>query len=554
MRLFGGRGAGASAVGTGDERAAAVGDAGAAPHRRASLRRGLAVAVIAALSPVLAGCSLIETLSGGSSSASEATSADAAQATVAPRADLQPYYSAALDWQPCGKKRECATAKAPMDWNDPSKGDVELALVRIKASGTSKGSLFTNPGGPGASGFDLVDRAGEALFDKPLLENYDLVGWDPRGVGRSTPVTCLDDKGMDDYVYGVPTPAPKTDAEIIAEATAKATRFAQACADNTGPVLAYVDTISTVRDLDLLRALVHDAKLNYFGFSYGTAIGAHYADLFPQNVGRMVLDGAMDPTVGVFETILEQQRAFGDAARAWLGDCFTGSTCPFTHDADAAIAQINDLMAKADDRLPTNADGRKLTSSVISTAINDAMYSESSWPDLTAAFAAYMQQGDPSGFFALSDSYYDRDPSTGRYMSNMFAAFPAVNCLDYPRVTDPAVIAQFNRDLAAATPIGVAGPDSLGDVQCDVWKYPATGTLDPVRGTGAAPIVVVGTTGDPATPYHWAESLAQQLESGVLLTFEGEGHTAYGQGDSCVDGKIDDYFVSGTVPEDGVRC
>lgn len=516
-------------------------------RRMTPLRAAAAAAVALLTAAGLSGCTIIQHLEGSGGGAGAAVPSDVAE-------NVRPYYEQQLEWTSCESGLECATVTAPMNWDDPSQGDISLAAVRIPASGTKLGSLFTNPGGPGASGYDFVALSGTSAFSQDLLQSYDIVGWDPRGVGRSTAVDCYDDKGMDEYFYGVPSPKPKDDAAYIQYATDQAKKFADACLEKTGPMLEFVDTMSTVHDLDLLRALVGDEKLNYFGFSYGTDIGAHYADTYPQRVGRLVLDGATDPTLSQFDVVLAQQAAFGDATKAYLTDCLAKpQTCPFHGSVDDAIAQINDIMKKADDRQPKAADGRVLTSSVIDTAISAALYDESSWRYLSDAFRTYTKQGDPSGFFMLSDFYYDRDEN-GHYTSNMFEAFIAINCLDYPVENDPAKIEEYNRKLAEATPIGLPGPKDMGDVQCQQWPFQSRVTPHAVTGAGAQPILVVGTTGDPATPIEWAQAVSQQLESGVLLTYEGEGHIAYDSGDPCVVGAVDHYLLTGEPPADDTKC
>ncbi|MDO5052164.1 MAG: alpha/beta hydrolase [Pseudoclavibacter sp.] len=519
-----------------------------------SLRRLAAVATAAASVMALSGCTLVTTLQ-------EAARRDEAaanfSATEGVPEQLHRYYEQQLEWSSCEGGLECATAIAPMNWDDPSAGeDVELALVRRPATGRRIGSLFTNPGGPGASGYDMV--VGEAaLFGSEVMRSYDVVGWDPRGVGRSSAVDCLDDAGMDQWNYTTdPTPAPQneSDEEIIASAREAAAWFGEQCLQHTGPLLEFVDTMSTVRDLDLLRALVGDPKLNYFGFSYGTDIGARYVDTFPRNVGRVVLDGATDPSLSQLDVLLAQRTAFGEATRAYLEDCLArGSACPFSGDVDGAIAEINRLMQDVDRNPVVHSDGRVLTSSVIDTAISAALYSEESWPYLSDAFSQYLRAGDPAGFFLLADFYNGRE-ADGSYPDNMMEAFVAINCLDAPVVTDQQQIVEFNRRLAEADPLGDPGPETMGDVLCENWPFQSRVTPGPVSGAGAAPVVVVGTTGDPATPMAWSEAVADQLESGVLLRFEGEGHLAYPQGDRCVTEAVDAYLVDGTVPQDGMSC
>ncbi|PVZ96360.1 alpha/beta hydrolase [Amnibacterium flavum] len=466
---------------------------------------------------------------------------------------LAKYYGQQLVWEGCGDDMLCATAIAPMDWDDPEgHDDIELALVRHDATGTRQGSLFVNPGGPGASGWSLVHDNVDYAVDADIQSAYDVIGWDPRGVGRSSAVECYDDEQLDQFLFGLPEAEVGT-PEYQAEVTASAQDFVDACAENTGELLQFIDTDSTVRDLDMLRAVVGDTDLNYFGYSYGSDIGAKYVDRYPDKVGRIVLDGATDPTVSIFDVDLAQTKAFADALRAYLADCLGGSDCPFSGTVDDAIAQIDATLDRLDVAPLRASDGRELTSAYVSTAITSALYDEQTWPYLSQAFAE-IAEGDSSTAFLLADSYVDREPD-GSYGSNFFEAFFAINCIDYPVERDPAVLADQAAQIAAADPLSAGDEvDVLGDVVCQLWPYSFDGEVGPVQGDGAPPVLVVGTTGDPATPYPWAEALSSQLSSGVLLTYEGEGHIAYDSGDPCVVGIVDDYFVEGAVPADGVTC
>ncbi len=466
--------------------------------------------------------------------------------------DLRPYYSQVLTWTGCGGGAECATAIAPLDWNNPGEGDdIELALVRHAATGGSpQGSLFINPGGPGASGFDFVRDSVEFAVSADLREEFDIVGWDPRGVGRSSAVSCSTSSAeLDEFIFGIPE-APLDTPEWEAEVIASSIAFADACVENTGPLLGFVDTNSTVRDLDMLRAIVGDEQLTFFGYSYGTDIGARYADQFPQKVGRLVLDGATDPTTTTFEVVLAQSEGFEKALMAYLAACPDLGSCPFPGSVDESLALIRDLY----DRLATDpieaADGRFFDGAVLDIAIATALYDEGSWSFLSQMFTE-LRTGVVETGFLLADFYYGRE--NGEYIDNSLEAFIAINCLDYPVETDRAVIAEQNEQIRAVAPT-TGNPSPLGDVLCANWPYQFEGELAPVSGTGAAPILVIGTTGDPATPYQWAEALAEQLESGVLLTWVGEGHIAYDEGDPCINDLVDAYFITGAVPQDGLVC
>ena len=534
------------------------------PVRRRILA-ALATATVAVLG--LSGCALYEEIVERARPGGVTESGQEQLELVDPAlpTELREFYEQELDWQACDadllapEGYQCATVTAPMDWEAPGDHEpIELALVKRPADGASRGALFTNPGGPGVSGVDFVAGSSDFFFSKSLREQYDIVGWDPRGVGRSSAVECRDDAGMDDFLYGVPDgAATMSEEELAAWHIAETQRFAKDCAESTGPLLGFVDTASTVRDLDMLRAIVGDTRLAYFGLSYGTDIGAQYIDAYPERVGRIVLDGATDPTVPRFDVIIDQREKFADATRSYLADCFTSAECPYTAtDVDGGIAEIKAVMDEADETLPKNVDGRVLTSSVISTAITATMYDSGSWQYLSMAFANWYADADPQLFFLLSDSYFGRDIE-GHYDSNLFEAFPAIECLDSPLVTDEAEIRRFNERLAEVSPFyePTELDMTIGDVTCESWQVESRAEQrGPVVGAGAAPVLVVATTNDPATPLKWARAVADQLESAVLIEFEGEGHIAYGQGDACVVGAVDEYLLKGTVPADPTHC
>ena len=456
-------------------------------------------------------------------------------------APLEPYFTQVLTWVDCGDGAECTTVRAPLDWDNPrAVNDISLAVARHTATGTALGSLFVNPGGPGASGYDFIHDDVDYAVSATLQSNFDVIGWDPRGVGRSAPVSCYNDARLDGFIYGIPDAAPNS-AEYNAEVTQAAIDFGKACLAKTGPVLEFVDTASTVRDLDLMRALVGDEKLNYFGYSYGSDIGAEYIDAYPAKVGRIVLDGATDSTVTSFDVSLTQSIGFERALAAYI-------------DAGADVT-LSDVRATYDalDASPIVApDGRKLDGGVFDIALSMGLYSEEYWPELDTLFEE-ITEGSTEQAFLLADSYYGRDES-GEYLDNSLEAFIAISCIDYPVVTDPAIIASQNAELTKAAPT-TARTSDLGDVVCANWPFASrTGEPTAVAGAGADPVLVVSTTGDPATPYEWGVALSKQLESAQLVTFEGEGHTAYGQGDECVVTTVDDYFVKGSVPSKDPMC
>ena len=470
-------------------------------------------------------------------------------------AELAPYYQQQVTWKDCGNGAQCATVIAPMDWANPSPDtDITLALARHGAKGTKLGSLFVNPGGPGASGYDLVHDDVDFAVDETLQQNFDVIGWDPRGVGRSTPVTCYDAPELDNYIYGLPADPVGSDA-WLAEVTQSAVDFGQACLENTGPVLQFIDTQSTVHDLDMLRSIVGDKKLNYLGYSYGSDIGSYYIENFPDKVGRIVLDGATDSSISVFEVGLVQTAGFQLALENYITACPTmfPDDCPFLDGKDAALATIRGLYDRYDATPVEAPDGRMMDAGVLDIAMSMALYSQDSWSFLNDLFTE-AEQGVTDTAFFLADYYYGRD-ADGTYADNSLEAFIAIYCVDYPVETDPAVLAQQEVELQAASPTTYRAFPPTGDLTCGNWPYKYTGPpLTELTGKGAPDVLIVSTTGDPATPYQWGVALSKQLESAHLITYNGEGHTAYNKSNSCVDDAVDDYFTKGTVPAADPNC
>jgi pimeloyl-ACP methyl ester carboxylesterase len=465
-------------------------------------------------------------------------------------ADLKPFYDQVLEWKSCSSGKQCATAKAPLDWKNPSTGEVELALIRQTAKGTKQGSLLVNPGGPGGSGYDFVANSINYATDSKLQNSFDVVGFDPRGVGHSSAVKCYDAKQMDEYLYGI-TPGVRGSDEWIANNAATSKAFGDACNQNTGPLLARVDTISAARDLDLLRSILGDKKLNYLGYSYGTYLGAVYANLYPGKTGRLVLDGALDPAASNFDVTKVQAQGFESALRAYLADCLKQKNCPFTGSVDTGMATIASLLAAVERSPIRNSDGRELGANTLVTAIIYPLYDATAWSYLTDMFTSVMK-GDAKFAFTLADAYNNRQ-ADGTYGDNSTEAFMAINCLDYTYNNDPAVMRQQAAELAKDAP--VIGPYmAYGDIGCGNWPYQTTYQRGPIAAKGSAPILVVGTTNDPATPYVWAKNLATELQNGHLLTYKGEGHTAYNKSNSCVNGTVDDFLLKGTIPSDGKTC
>ncbi|MDR1118449.1 MAG: alpha/beta hydrolase, partial [Bifidobacteriaceae bacterium] len=444
-----------------------------------------------------------------------------------------------------------ATVLAPLDWEDPDGATIELALARVKATDEDGrlGSLLLNPGGPGGSGKTALPSLLGGIGEE-VKARYDVVGFDPRGVGESTPVTCYETTEQRDAYFGAEWPRT---AEGFEESLAVAQPFAEACGENTGPLLGHVDTVSAARDMDLLREILGDEKLNYLGYSYGTALGATYAELFPENVGRLVLDGAIDPSVPAGQREVEQAAGFEASLGAYVEYCLGKESCPFSGTKQQALDEISDLLEAIEAHpLPAGADEtRELTVPLALNGILVTLYDDASWPMASQGLDQAINYGDGTMLMALSDIYLDR--IAGKYRGNQMEAFVAVNCLDARLVADLASAEAHAAALEEASPT-FGRYWAYSEKQCAVWPYPQTGSEHAIAAAGAAPIVVVGTTGDPATPYEGAVALAEQLESGVLITFQGEGHTAYGRSNGCVDAAIDRYFLEGEAPREDLTC
>lgn len=501
-----------------------------------------AVGLITVVVLVVTGCT------GPEPATSDATSPTAAA--------LAPYYEQRPVWSSCGEVAECAEVQVPLDYDRPDGERIALAVKRLPAAGddpddaaASAGSLLVNFGGPGASGVQLVDALPQQLGDSPLLRAFDVVGFDPRGVGQSAAVDCVDDAGMDELRADQ---VDRLTEEGFAELTAAAADFAQDCARLTGRLLGEVDTVSAARDLDVLRAVLGDMHLNFLGYSYGTFLGATYAELFPERTGRLVLDGALDPSLSYAERTAGQAAGFERAVRAFAEDCVSRVDCPLDGDVDDAVTQVRTLLNRtATAPLPT-VDGRALTQPLAATGILVGLYDHQAWPVLRAALGRALTAGDGSDLLLLADFVAGRQPD-GTYVGNMAEAQAAVTCLDYPMDSTRQEMAAAAEELVRISP---TFGDVLGyeEVRCQVWAHEATGSPGPITARGAAPILVVGTTGDPATPYAWSQALAEQLESGRLLTWQGEGHTAYGRSNECIRDAVDAYLIEGTLPRRGHRC
>ncbi len=459
---------------------------------------------------------------------------------------LEKFYTQDLQYEDCGTDR-CATIEVPVDYADPE-GETTEIQMRVVGDENAKQHLFVNPGGPGGSAINYAVSMSYMLGDD-VTDQYAIVGVDPRGVGVSSPLECYDDEQFDAYVNTDPTP---DDAAEVQASLDQLTGMAQACEANSGELAGHVSTVEVARDMDIARALVGDETLNWFGASYGTYLGATYAGLFPDKVGRMVLDGAVNPELDPIDSALGQTTGFQRAIEAYVADCTSGSDCPLGTDPAGAQQRIADLLAQLDAQpMPTGDSSRPLTEGQAFFGLALPLYNESSWSVLTQALELAVA-GDGSGLQYLSDQYFQRSEN-GSYGSNIGQVITAVNCLDAterPTYDDvQARLAEFEQIspvFGRALALGAAG--------CSVWPFESDAEPVDFSAPGAPPILVLGTTRDPATPYEQAVQLADLLDSGVLITRDGDGHTAYQSGNECVTSAVDDYLLNGTVPASDPKC
>jgi pimeloyl-ACP methyl ester carboxylesterase len=467
-----------------------------------------------------------------------------ASASVPQGDGLEGYYSQPLDWSDCNDGFECATFTVPIDYANPADGAMEISVIRKLATGTALGSLVLNPGGPGGSGIEYTTYV-DFVISQTLRENFDIVGFDPRGVGQSTPVECLDDQQTEEYIALDGSPDDQTE---IDQAQEMAKLFGQTCATNSPDTYKFLDTVSATKDIDILRALLGDEKLNWLGKSYGTFLGATYADLFPERVGRMLLDGAIDPTLSNEQLSYGQALGFELALERFVDHCVTQSDCPLSASGAAGVSEVSELLNQLDANPVTLEDGRLFTQAMGTLGVVGSLYDKQyGWPDLRTNLGLAFDN-DFSGLASSVDFYTGRQ-SDASFKDNSNDAIAAVNCLDRPdRATTEQTIALANEWKQTAPNFGEYL--AWSNISCSYWQADATGVPKEIAALGTPTILVVGTVNDPATPYEWSQALASQLSKGVLLTLDGDGHTAYYQGSECIDEVVDNFYLTGEAEAD----
>ena len=515
--------------------------------------RVVAVVVPAALVAVLASCSTTVSGSGTALHGTPTSGSSSSRPPAQPKitfTDCSSLFDLNAVPFPSGRAADltvsCARLAVPLDYGDETGHQVHLELVKVHDRKNSAGrALLVNPGGPGGSGVSLAIGLAAQVSDD-LMQGFDIVGFDPRGVGLSDPVKCVSDRQKDEL--NAMSPDVRTPAGF-AQAKQAAAAVAKSCSDKYGASLAHFDTVDTARDMDRIRQALGEDALDYLGFSYGTELGSTYAHLFPKSVGNFVLDGAVDPTTDPITSFANQLQGFEGAFDQFATDCRTKPSCSSLGDPREVAMQI--VAKAAASPIPSSRSGetRKATRSLVLTGILSALYSRSQWTELATALQA-ARGGDSKGLLALADQYNERNDD-GSY-SNIYDANTAISCNDSePGPTDAAVRSTTTAWVKDYPLFGLWSAASL--FSCQQWQPHRTPVPLPSAATPRK-VLVVGNLHDPATPYRGAEHLVAAMGNAELLTWDGEGHTSFLSGSDCIDGKVDAYLLHGTLPADHTTC
>jgi pimeloyl-ACP methyl ester carboxylesterase len=438
--------------------------------------------------------------------------------------------------------------QVPLDYAHPEAGTIGIAISRKAATDTPRriGSVLTNPGGPGASGIQFL--RGEVTAMANLNTRFDLIGFDPRGIGQSAAVRCLDGPQEDAFNALDPVLDDPNEKQAAIDADKN---FAAGCKQRSANVLPFVDTVSAARDMDMIRAALGDQKLTYLGFSYGTFLGQEYAHLFPTHVRALALDGVIDPTLDANDMLYAQLVGFEQNLQSFLNDCrahkTAAPTCTYAQAGDPGT-KLMDLMQRLD-TTPLVVGNRSLTRGLAVIGVLTPLYDQSTWPYLDQALTQ-ANQGNGTLLLRFSDLYLGRK-ADGTY-DNQTDANLAVNCIDRPVPADVATYDALGPKFAGAS--ALFGPAfQYSNLICAYWPVKPKGTVGPITAPGAPPILLIGGTGDPATPYAWAKAVNNVLAGSVLLTREGNGHVSYDKS-ACAKAAIDAYLIDLTLPAAGTVC
>lgn len=454
--------------------------------------------------------------------------------------NLEDYKSQELKWRDCYDGYECTSFKVPVDYEKVDNHSFTLQVLRHNALNQKAklGSILVNPGGPGGSATFYAYNA-EYIMSNKLNEKYDVVGFDPRGVNESGEIRCLSDSEEDEFLNA---DASDGKANSVATLAAISKNFADKCAKAAGSKLQHYSTLEGAKDMEILRILLKEKKLNYLGKSYGTYLGTLYAALFPKSVGRIVLDGAVSPNVSTREQQLSQAIAFDKALNNFLA-----SQNKFK------LTDIKKLLSQAADKPLKNSDGRLATQSIVITAIAKTLYdSGDGWKDLKKMLDQSINDKKATEIFKQADDYNNRD-SNGSYYSNQTDVAIVITCLDW---NEPRTIEEMTSDreeFIRAAPI--FGPYlNFAGLPCKYWKSKPQLPSTPLKEIKTRPILVIGVTNDPATPYKWAQDLTKVFTNAKLLTLKGDGHTGHNQGNECIDSVVDSYFLTGKIAPEPLIC
>ncbi len=461
---------------------------------------------------------------------------------------LKPFYEQQLMWTDCGGAL-CAKVSVPLDYSHPAKASTQLNVVKVNAQGERLGSLFVNPGGPGGSGFDYAKSAAQT-FSGSLTNNFDFIGVDPRGVATSSPIHCLTDAQVDQMASAV---IDSQSARGIARAAREAKLPASNCKKFANPQFAFMSTENVAKDYDIVRAAVGDEHFNYLGKSYGTSIGVKYAELFPQRIGRMVLDGVL-PTSESLENVTQAQAiGFEEAFADFAADCAIQDNCPYSGTGMQVAQKLRDLFFSLDMAPVKYSDSRSLTGAFVRSAVLSYLYfPEMDYPKLRDALDQLVNSNDPEALVKLSDERNGRQ-ADGHYRYNSFDSYFAVTCLDRQFKKSTEQVDALARQFEKSAPT-FGKSLAWGLLPCSGWPAIGPGSTKVQVASTVAPILIVGRSQDPATPVAWAKNLQKEIPNSGLITWESRGHTAYRQGSACIDTAVDTYLLQGTLPTANAHC
>jgi pimeloyl-ACP methyl ester carboxylesterase len=473
------------------------------------------------------------------------------EVVIEPAEALAKFYEQGITFQPCGDSLSCATVVVPRDYENPEAGSFGVQIAKRPAGDPANrvGTLMVNPGGPGGSGIEYV-RSADFLFSPEILDRFDIVGFDPRGVAESNPIVCFEPQEADEFLASDASPDDATETDELIELSRK---IGELCGERAPELVAQIGSMDVARDMDVIRAVLGESKLDYLGKSYGTLLGALYMEMFPDRVGRFILDGALDPSLGTVEVSYQQAIGFEVALQRFVDDCITHEDCPLRSGGKEGKLEVQRLLDEIDTR-PLNTDDpdRPLTQSLALLALASLLYDDrEGWPILRWVLGDALL-GDGATFLEVADFYVERNPD-GTYATNSTDALYAVNCFDGEQAPGLAEVQKLAKEWKKEAPV-FGEYLAWGILPCNTWPAYAKTPVGKVTGKGAPPALVIGTLYDPATSYQQAVGLADQLESGVLVSWEADGHTAYGRGSKCIDDLVDAFLTRGVVPQDGIVC